>query len=443
MFDFKTDKILAETSLLVSLSFIFAGCGGGNSENNSETSSAVSIYHTVSFYDSNLDLIRTQSAANGTVIDLTAEGKTWHKANESAPLQSYTVNESINFYERAGVAEIADQAGLNSIRDNLSGHFILTDNITLTDGGGFDAQGWISIGDNDTPFSGILNGNNHTLSGLWMNRTGSSNSYDGLFGAIANGTIKNLGVETEDTGIQGYNYVGIIAGIITNSTITNSYTAGNVSGRNDVGGIAGFVFDGSKIARSYSSADVYGAWDGAGGIAGTIQGAPFGISAGFASISDSYTTGTVAGAASWVGGIAGNAQRWALINNCYASGNISATSSVGGIAGRVYYSSNITNNAAINSMVTGTYAGSSYVGAVEGENFGATYANTIENNFALNTINVQGGSARKTIIDFQAQQTYSDEINDDGLGGLGWKFGGNDTNPWQMSENGYPKLYWE
>ncbi|MDR1008264.1 MAG: hypothetical protein LBL65_06905 [Campylobacteraceae bacterium] len=438
MFTLKTDKVLANALFLAFVSLLFAGCGGNSDSSSSPTTS---IYYTVSFYDSNLDLVRTQSATNATVINLAAiDGGVWYKANESTAIKSYTINQSINFYETASVVEITDQVGLDNIRTNLLGHFILTDDIALTDSSGFDAQGWVSIGNYNTPFSGILNGNGHTISGLWMNRTASNNEYDGLFGSVSNGVIKNLGVETSDEGVEGYNYVGIIAGIITNSTITNSYTKGSISGRNSVGGIAGFVYTDAKIARSYSSSNVYGAWDGVGGIAGTVQGAPMGISAGSALIADSYTTGNVSGAASWVGGIAGNVQRQAVINNCYAKGDISGVSSVGGIAGRVYYMSNITNNAAINNLVEGL----SYFGAIVGENGSVNTANNmIKNNFVLDMIGVAGGSVLKTKSELQTQKTYSDDINGDGLGGLGWNFGNDDANPWQVTEDGYPKLYWE
>ncbi|MDR1461391.1 MAG: hypothetical protein LBI78_07090 [Campylobacteraceae bacterium] len=444
MFAFKSNKVLTKILFAAFISLLFIGCGGNS--NNEKSSPVSSIYHIVSFYDKDLDLVRTQSVTDEAVINLAViDSGVWYKAGESTALESYTINESISFYETAGVIEIADQSGLNGIRSNLSGHFILTDDIVLIDSDGFDAQGWLSIGDYNTPFEGILNGNKHTISGLWMNRTASNNEYDGLFGGIANGMVKNLGIETNDDGIQGYNYVGIIAGIITNSTIINSYTDGSVSGRNNVGGIVGFVYNDAKIVSSYSSANVYGAFDGVGGIAGTIQGAPMGISEGSASITDSYTTGDITGAASWVGGIVGNAQRWAVINNCYAKGNISGVSSVGGIAGRVYHSSNITNNVAINNLVFGM----SSIGAIVGESgfIGAVNNNTIKNNFALDTMDVVGSltsgsmGSPKTEINLQTQQTYSDDIDGDGLGGLGWSFGDNDTDFWQMGN--YPNLHWE
>ncbi|MDR1912790.1 MAG: hypothetical protein LBQ52_10670, partial [Helicobacteraceae bacterium] len=49
----------------------------------------------------------------------------------------------------------------------------------------------------------------------------------------------------------------------------------------------------------------------------------------------------------------------------------------------------------------------------------------------------------KTDTALKLQVTYS---NDASAGGLGWKFGDDKDNPWQVSPNkngGYPHLYWQ
>jgi hypothetical protein len=76
---------------------------------------------------------------------------------------------------------------------------------------------------------------------------------------------------------------------------------------------------------------------------------------------------------------------------------------------------------------------------------------TISNNFALNTMTVTGSTGNnagtsKTITNLKTQSTYSNPVNGDGNGGLGWKFGNNDANPWKIvsnKNNGLPYLYWE
>jgi hypothetical protein len=76
----------------------------------------------------------------------------------------------------------------------------------------------------------------------------------------------------------------------------------------------------------------------------------------------------------------------------------------------------------------------------------------VSNNFALNTMTVTGnanyGNAGtfKTITDLKTQSTYSNPVNGDGNGGLGWNFGNDDANPWKhdpYKNGGLPYLYWE
>jgi hypothetical protein len=77
---------------------------------------------------------------------------------------------------------------------------------------------------------------------------------------------------------------------------------------------------------------------------------------------------------------------------------------------------------------------------------------TVSNNFALNSMSITidgsngNAGANKTITQLKTKATYNSTINGDGNGGLGWKFGDNDTNPWKIDankNNGYPYLYWQ
>ena len=85
---------------------------------------------------------------------------------------------------------------------------------------------WTPIGNSDdNVFSGIFDGNGHTISGLYINVTGSlkGSLYQGLFGCVEDGTVQNLivtgsvTVKNEKTanvsyigGIVGYNDGGIV-----------------------------------------------------------------------------------------------------------------------------------------------------------------------------------------------------------------------------------------
>ena len=62
----------------------------------------------------------------------------------------------------------------------------------------------------------------------------------------------------------------------------------------------------------------------------------------------------------------------------------------------------------------------------------------------FNTIDKRFYGTGKTNTQLKTQTTYSNAVNGDGLGGLGWKFGINDDNPWKMPVgDGYPILYWQ
>ena len=56
--------------------------------------------------------------------------------------------------------EINDEAGLKAIANDLNGHYVLTQNITLSD------NEWTPFGTSDHPFTGKLDGQGHTIIGL-------------------------------------------------------------------------------------------------------------------------------------------------------------------------------------------------------------------------------------------------------------------------------------
>ena len=75
----------------------------------------------------------------------------------------------------SGYTAISTPEQLDNIRNNLSGKYILTADIDLTEalakgGSLYDAKGWIAIGylssGNTSPFTGVLDGNGHTISGI-------------------------------------------------------------------------------------------------------------------------------------------------------------------------------------------------------------------------------------------------------------------------------------
>ena len=209
---------------------------------------------------------------------------------------------------------------------------------------------WDAIGAPDYYFSGHYDGGNFTISGLYT-RAGSSStySYQGLFGYVEGrsssirASIKNIGII--DSNIQGYQYVGGVAGYASSSTFTNCYNTGTVSGSDGrVGGVVGGAYD-------------------------------------YSTVSNCYNTGAVTGDGSIVGGVVGYAYDYSIITNCYNTGAVDGRAYVGGVVGYAYDDSTITN-----SYNTGSVIGSSsYVGGVAGYVSSSTVTN------CYNTGSVSGG----------------------------------------------------
>ena len=133
-------------------------------------------------------------------------------------------------------------------------HYILTADIDLSDyGANFNnGKGWIPIGIAYTArFNGIFDGNAKKITGLYIN---SDSNMSGLFGYLT-GTVKNLGLE--DVNITGGNDVGGLAGMIFDSMIANCYVSGNIKGVDQVGSLIGSVCF-SKIDNCYTLGTVSG-----------------------------------------------------------------------------------------------------------------------------------------------------------------------------------------
>jgi len=338
----------------------------------------------------------------------TKEGYTfggWFTGND--PLDGvvtfpYTVTADVTLYVRWYVNEIRTAADLEAIRNCLSGSYTLMSNISLT-----EYSNWQPIGTEAAPFTGKFDGNGHRITDLTINKPKDGNA--GLFGLIKSGCVSDLEVEIGIGGINGGSWSGGIAGAaVGNGIIANCCSTGNISSTGISGGIVGSLGN-SMITDCYSTVNI------------------------IASSSYSHS-----------GGIAGYVDNGSTIANCYTTGNITSGYESGGIAGHVVYGTTITNCAAINSVVSAT-GSSTYAGRITGSNSG-----TVSNNVALNTMSITGNTSYgsngvdKTIGELQIQTTYSDTPVGDGEGGLGWKFGNDDDNPWKMLVGGgYPVLYWQ
>ena len=256
-------------------------------------------------------------------------------------------------------------------------------------------DGWLPIGNYPNSFEASFNGNRHTITSLYINRTTQFNNPGvvGLFGR-ANGEISDVGlIDTDVTGVES---VGGLAGWAEN--ISGCYATGSVSGEFEVGGLVGSA---SSISDSYAASIVSGSGGATGGLAGgsgTVHNSyssssvfgngPVGGLVGVSGrIERSYATGNVSGD-EVVGGLAGDADD---VYASYATGNVSGSSEVGGLVGVV--------GSIRNSFASGSVSGSSSVGGLVGVSNG-----TISGNYATGNVSGESsvgglvGSRRGTIV---------------------------------------------
>jgi hypothetical protein len=166
-----------------------------------------------------------------------------------------------------------------------------------------------------TPFTGIFDGNGHTISRLTVKGAG----YLGLFGQLGSGgEVKDLGVV--DVNIVGSGTcVGGLAGEDVGASVTRCYSTGRVSGGSVVGGLVG-QSDGGHVTQCYSTSVVSGG-SFIGGLVGSNGHVGVGVPQGEGGIvTECYSTGAVSGTGC-VGGLVGsNGSRWtpgAIVTQCF------------------------------------------------------------------------------------------------------------------------------
>ncbi len=245
--------------------------------------------------------------------------------------------------------QIQTAEGLQLMETKLTAHYALACDINAywTAFWNSDA-GFRPVGpDSGTYFAGSLNGNNHTVSYLYINRPGTN--MVGLFGH-SRGAVRNLNMASvniqgqENTGgLCGYAYDGIftnchvsggqvigtvqtggIVGQANHIAITGCSYSGIVIGTNRAGGIAGGTWD-CVISKSFSTASVSAGYN-PGGLIGINVVSMWNL--GY--VNDSFATGTVTGGQE-TGGLVGN--NYGRLARCFSSGAVSGSFPTGGMIG--------------------------------------------------------------------------------------------------------------
>jgi hypothetical protein len=245
--------------------------------------------------------------------------------------------------------QIATTDQLRNVQSFPNSYFIQTQNIDLNTYPYNTGLGWTPLGIILSSFSGSYDGNEHTISNLFIDRCGDQ--YIGLFGRIDSGTIRN--VILQNVNITGYLESGSLVGYSTKSTIDYCSVSGTLNGYSDVGGVIGYC-DSTNVTHCHSTVEVIGS-ERVGGLIGNNENSSIADSyeegnvvgsieyGGLvgknynSSITRSYATGNltedISGLAVVAGGLIGSNSGMNQINDCYASGNIEGEETLGGLIG--------------------------------------------------------------------------------------------------------------
>lgn len=355
-------------------------------------------------------------------------------------------------------AEIRNAHQLQLMDLDVTANYSLAQNIDFgsifTDGsrsdmwatGGGNGLGFEPIGSQaeGRHFSGTLDGQGHTITGLYLNRndmenTGmfsyiSGNVYDlrlkdsaitggertGMLAGengpegeikavVASGVINgtdntgglvgsNQGTISDsgsDSTVNGNQLVGGLIGQNASGSVTESvYALGSVNGSTSVGGLTGS--NSGEVRHAYAAASVSGSLYNIGGLIGLND---FG-----GQIDQSFASGSVAGL-DFVGGLAGKNEMSGKVSQAYATGAVQGNIEVGGLVGR-----NV--GAVAQAYAVGSVTGNGSFGGLVGRNLSGSISASYYN---LETMgHSDGGEARMTSA-MKQRPTYGSEWDFDAI----------------------------
>lgn len=339
-------------------------------------------------------------------LAMTGDGTSAH------PYQIATADDLIEFAEKVNSY---DPSNPYSEAEERNAWAELRDDIDL------EGTEWTRIGSSDINYNleyiGTFDGNNHTISGLSINTSSTSDVYFGLFGAVGEGgTVRNLTVEGSITVESSDSYVraGGVAGE-SDGTVSNCTNRVTIAASSDdiayVGGVIGA--NAGNVSNCANEADITATADTAyiGGmvglnfgivencsnseaVAGTGQTAYIGGIVGanrhtqsvMGTVSGCTNTGTVTatGSNAVAGGVMG--VNLNTVNSCYNAGAVTGTTAGGVVGANSYGSTSGTVNGCYNVGKVAASSEGTTIGGVVGANSNGSTSGTVNGCYYLNTV---------------------------------------------------------
>jgi hypothetical protein len=363
--------------------------------------------------------------------------------------------------------------GTTSMVKRWSSHYILMADVNAAaTSSRNNGEGFFPIGNDIVPFSGSFDGNNHSISSLFIDNT---DMYSGLFGLIevvsGENYIKDLTLENVDITVGQASlytgYYGALAGQSISMLISNCHVTGTITAREtaiNIGGMIGhfrmftavsdLLPDAAPVIMDCSTdVTITGGSQYAGGLIGYVY---INLNQEDHRIENCSASGDVT-SGSYVGGLIGNVN-YITLSNCHASGNVTANrpredqSYAGGLLGN--------SNAQVkNCYATGNVTGYEYEevrgletvtiypkrnGGFAGSIYGSRVSSLIENCYSTGTVSGTdelGGFAGfigDDLIEFRECYATGQLT---GTGGLINGFVGSDVGV--VDSRTYNKCYWD
>ena len=237
------------------------------------------------------------------------------------------------------------------VADDANQTYKYTETPITVDDGTPTGSNWVPVGNTSVKYSGMINGNGHTITGLRINDI--TRGYIGFVGVIDGGSNMEEAVNYENIYIENLGFdgavvyttksvSGVVAGYVRNiKSIKNcDVTNSTISGNSHTGGVVGYLYtreSDNNVVLSDSSTARNTKVNG-----GTHVGGLVGYNYG-SIITNCENNAEVKGAGDYVGGITGYTRdyhhnRSSYIIACRNNGNVTSTSKlVGGIAGYNLY----------------------------------------------------------------------------------------------------------
>jgi hypothetical protein len=332
----------------------------------------------------------------------------------------------------------------------------------------------------DMAFTGVFDGDDHSISRFNYAYSGTKQEFVGIFSYVYGVDAEVKNVVVMDCNVNGGQYgaaVGALVGWLESGTISNCRAEGGsvIGDEFNVGGLVGTIWGEGTITDCYCSVNVTNADGGAGGLvasnshgtiincttAGDVTGAhDVGglVGENNGNIRFSRSSSNVSGG-SHVGGLAG--QNSGSISQCYSEGSADGGDECGGLVGR-----NVDGDISDCYSHAGATGGDT-VGGLVGLNWMSTISNCYSTGSVSGTFPVGGLVAREveatTTASFWDTQTSDQSWSHGGTGtgkmtwqmqdantfiSAGWDFVGETANGtddiWKLfMPDSYPQLAWQ